>query len=81
MPEIEKMIRWSALNVSRRKPASSAAIDIYRTLVATDSDQSPCRTPAKAESCANEKTTPVGYTITWRALFFPDNRIFYKAYS
>ena len=57
MPEIEKMIRWSALNVSRRKPASSAAIDIYRTLVATDSDQSPCRTPAKAESCANEKNS------------------------
>lgn len=75
------MIRWSALNVSRRKPASSAAIDIYRTLVATDSDQSPCRTPAKAESCANEKNSARRLYDNLAGVVFPDNRIFYKAYS
>lgn len=74
------MIRWSALNVSRRKPASSAAIDIerwlQRTLIKARAEHQP-----KPKAAQTKKTAPVGYTITWRALFFPDNRIFYKAYS
>ena len=57
------MIPLSELPATSCEPRQSdatkkiAAIDIYRTLVATDSDQSPCQTPAKAESCANEKNS------------------------
>lgn len=50
------MIRWSALNVSRRKPA-------------------------KAESCANEKNSARRLYDNLAGVVFPDNRIFYKAYS
>ena len=49
---------------------------LQRTLIKAHAEHQP-----KPKAAQTKKTAPVGYTITWRALFFPDNRIFYKAYS